>query len=104
MILTLLVLSTNFRSVEAASSGFSTPINISANQGDSILPQMAVSGNNVYVIWNDNSTGKYGIIFTKSTDGGTTFGAPIDISRNIGSSGSPQFAVSGNLALHLSSF
>ena len=96
MILTLLVLSTNFRSVEAASSGFSTPINISANQGDSILPQMAVSGNNVYVIWNDNSTGKYGIIFTKSTDGGTTFGAPIDISRNIGSSGSPQFAVSGN--------
>jgi predicted secreted protein with PEFG-CTERM motif len=96
VILTLLVLSTNFRSVEAVSSGFGTPINISGNHGDSILPQMAVSGNNVYVVWNDNSTGKYGILVAKSTDSGTTFGAPVDISRNIGSSASPQFAVSGN--------
>ncbi|MBI3623688.1 hypothetical protein HY212_06450 [Candidatus Pacearchaeota archaeon] len=96
VILTFLVLSTNFRSVEAVSSGFSTSINISGNHGDSILPQMAVSGNNVYVVWNDNSTGKYGILVTKSTDGGMTFGAPVDISRNIGSSSSPQFAVSEN--------
>jgi len=96
VILTLLVLSTNFRSVEATSSGFSTPINISTNHGDSILPQMVVSGNNVYVVWNDNSTGKYSILFAKSSDGGTTFGAPVDISRNIGTSSSPQFAVSGN--------
>ncbi|HYL66811.1 MAG TPA: hypothetical protein VEU72_06620 [Nitrosopumilaceae archaeon] len=96
VILTFLVLSVNFRSVEAASSGFSTPINISPDQGDSILPQMAVSGNNVYVIWDDNSTGKYGILFTKSNDGGTTFGTLVDISRGIGTSGSPQFAVSGN--------
>ncbi|VVC05297.1 BNR repeat-like domain protein [uncultured archaeon] len=94
-ILTLLVLSTNFKSVEAIPSGFSIPINISTNQGDSILPQMVVSGNNVYIVWNDNSTGKYGILFTKSTDGGITFGTPVDISRSIGSSGSPQFAVSG---------
>ena len=96
VILTILVFSTNFRSVEAVSSGFSTPINISSNHGDSILPQMAVSGNNVFVVWNDNSTGKYGILVTKSTDGGMTFGAPVDISRNIGTSSSPQFAVSGN--------
>ena len=96
IVLTLLVLLTNFRSVEAVSSGFTNPINISTNQGDSILPQMAVSGNDVYVIWNDNSTGKYGILFTKSTDGGMTFSPPVDIGRNIGSAGSPQFAVSGN--------
>ena len=96
VILTLLVLCANFRSVEAVSSGFSTPINISGNNGDSILPQMSVSGNNVYVVWNDNSTGKYGILFSKSADGGMTFGTPVDISRHIGSSSSPQFAVSGN--------
>jgi len=96
IILALLVLSINFRSVEATPSGFGTPINISGNNGDSILPQMAVSGNNVFIVWNDNSTGKYGILVAKSTDGGMTFGAPVDISRNIGSSSSPQFAVSGN--------
>ena len=96
VVLTLLVLSPNFRSVEAVSSGFSTPINLSTNHGDSILPQMAVSGNDVYVLWNDNSTGKYGILLSKSTDSGMTFGTPVDISRNIGSSSSPQFAVSGN--------
>ncbi|HMK32253.1 MAG TPA: hypothetical protein VK431_01375, partial [Nitrosopumilaceae archaeon] len=66
------------------------------NLGDSILPQMIVSGNDVYVLWNDNATGKYGVFLTKSTDGGTNFGAPVNISKNIGSSGSPQFAVSGN--------
>ena len=96
LILTLLVSSNNFSSVQAVSSGFSAPVNISINQGDSILPQMAVSGNDVYIIWNDNSTGKYGILFTKSTDGGMTFGTPVDIGKNIGSAGSPQFAVSGN--------
>jgi hypothetical protein len=96
VILTLLVLSINFRSVEAISSGFSNPLNISGNNGDSILPQMAVSGNNVFIVWNDNSTGKYGIFVTKSTDSGMTFGTPVDVSRNIGSSSSPQFAVSGN--------
>jgi hypothetical protein len=95
VILTLLLSSTNFKSVEAV-SGFSTPVNVSANRGDSILPQMAVSGNNVYLVWNDNSTGKYGIIFAKSTDGGMTFSTHVDISRSIGSSSSPQFAVSGN--------
>ena len=96
VILTFLVLYINFRSVEAVSSGFSTPINISGNHGDSILPQMAISGNDVFIVWNDNSTGKYGILLAKSTDGGMTFGTPVDISRNIGSSSSPQFAVSGN--------
>src|SRR5690348_1097189 len=96
VILVLLVLSTNFRSSEATSSGFMTPVNISGNNGDSILPQMVASGNNVFVLWNDNSTGKYGVFVTKSTDGGVTFGTPVDISKGIGSSSSPQFAVSGN--------
>src|SRR5690242_12290996 len=96
VILTLLVSSTHFRSVDAVSSGFTTPINISGNHGDSILPQMAISGNNMFVVWNDNSTGKYGILVAKSTDGGMTFGTPVDVSRNIGFSSSPQFAVTGN--------
>jgi predicted secreted protein with PEFG-CTERM motif len=92
----LVAFSVNLRSVEATSSGFTSPVNISNNQGDSILPQMAVSGNNVYVVWSDNSTGKFNISFAKSTDGGTNFGKSIDISKGVGSSGSPQIAVVGN--------
>src|SRR5690349_13011365 len=94
--LILVVLLGNLRSIEATQSGFTNPINISNNQGDSVIPQMAVSGNDVYILWNDNSTGKFGIFLAKSTDGGTNFGAPVNISKNIGSSTSPQFAVSGN--------
>ena len=96
IIFTLLVLSANLRLVEAEPSEFTKPVNISASNGDSILPQMAVSGNSVYVVWNDNSTGIFGIFLAKSVDGGTNFGAPVNISRDIGSSSSPQFAVSGN--------
>ena len=92
----LIVVLSNLRLIEAVPSGFSNPLNISSNHGDSILPQMIVSGNDVYVLWNDNATGKYGIFLTKSTDGGTNFDTPVNISKNIGSSGSPQFAVSGN--------
>ena len=94
--LILVVLLGNLRSIEATQSGFTNSINISNNQGDSVIPQMAVSGNDVYILWNDNSTGKFGIFLAKSTDGGTNFGAPVNISKNIGSSTSPQFAVSGN--------
>lgn len=96
VIFVLLVSVTHFRSADADSSGFTAPINISGNHGDSILPHMAVSGNNVFAVWNDNSTGKYGILVAKSTDGGLTFGTPVDVSRNIGTSSSPQFAVTGN--------
>ena len=96
VVLMLAALSASLRSVEAVSSGFSNPVNISSNNGDSILPQMVASGNDVYVLWNDNATGRYGIFLAKSIDGGTNFGAPVDISRGVGSSSSPQFAVSGS--------
>jgi predicted secreted protein with PEFG-CTERM motif len=96
LVVMLIVVLPNLRSIEAVPSGFSNPLNISSNLGDSILPQMAVSGNEVYILWNDNATGQYGIFLTKSTDGGTSFGVPVNISKNIGSSGSQQFAVSGN--------
>ena len=96
LVVMLIVVFPNLRSIEAMTSGFSNPINISNSFGESILPQIAVSGNDVYVLWNDNATGKFGIFLTKSTDGGTNFGTRVNISRDIGSSGSPQFAVSGN--------
>ena len=96
LVVMLIVVLPNLRSIEAEPSVFSNPLNISNSLGESILPQIAVSGNDVYLLWNDNATGKFGIFLTKSTAGGTNFGTPVNISKNIGSSSSPQFAVSGN--------
>ena len=39
-----------------ASQSVGTPINVSNNLGSSITPQIAISGNNVYVTWTDIST------------------------------------------------
>ena len=68
----------------------STPeksINLSNNIGFSSWPSVFSNGNNtIYVGWEDNSTGNYELLFTKSTDGGTTFSDPINLSSNNGTS------------------
>ena len=53
--------------------------NMSDNDGDSVYPLVASSGNNVYVTWQDNVFGhnkhlNYDILFKSSSDGGHTFG------------------------------
>jgi predicted secreted protein with PEFG-CTERM motif len=73
-----------------------TPTNISNNTGDSGAPQMIVDGNNIYAVWMDDSSGKFDILFSKSTDGGATFTKPVNVSRNSQDSGYPQFVVIGN--------
>ena len=80
-------------------ASFDTPINLSNNTGFSINPQIAASGNNVYVTWNDNTANtpdNNEIFFTASNNNGTSFGPPINISNNAGSSEVPQIATSGN--------
>jgi hypothetical protein len=42
----------------------------------------APSNNNEYVVWWDNTTGNWEVSFAKSTDGGKTFGNPINISNS----------------------
>ena len=75
---------------------FSTPENISNNPGNSALPAIAVNGNNVYVIWIDDTDGFDEIFFSKSTDGGETFSTPENISNIPGISAFPAIAVNGN--------
>src|SRR5881409_2730237 len=43
---------------------------------------VAASGSNEYTVWGDNTTGNWEISFAKSTDGGKTFGDPINISNS----------------------
>ena len=63
---------------------FSTPINLSNNTGLSNNPQIATSGNNVYVTWIDNTPGNEDIFFAASNNNGTSFGTPINLSNNTG--------------------
>jgi hypothetical protein len=77
---------------------FSLPENISNTPGESIQPQFSTEGNNVYVIWMDNTTtfGEYDIFFAVSTDNGQTFSTPINLSNNVGFSVDPQISTEGN--------
>ncbi len=65
--------------VDSDSAGFTTPTQVSSPRDNSTIPQIIVSGNNVYIGWIDNTAEKFGAIFTKSNDGGTSFGKPIDL-------------------------
>jgi hypothetical protein len=61
-----------------------------------LLPQAATEGNNIFLVWEDNSTGNEEIFLRKSTNGGITFGNTTNISNNTGFSASPQIESFGN--------
>jgi hypothetical protein len=80
---------------------FGDNINISRDNSTSEFPQIAASGNNVYVVWEeeddkDDTNGNKEIYFTSSLDGGSTFGSIKNLSETNGTSEFPQIAASGN--------
>ena len=78
------------RSTDGGTTFSDTPINLSNSPGDSGRPQIAVSGSNVYVVWEDRTTKD--IYFTTSTDNGISFGNILNLSNDPHSSFSPQVA------------
>jgi hypothetical protein len=62
--------------------------NISWNIGSSYDPQLAISGRNLYVLWEDNSQGglTFDLIFRASSDGGRNFAEKQNIARYLGES------------------
>jgi len=76
-----------FKRSSDAGDTFGKEINLSNNNGFSEHPQLATSGNNVYIVWADNTfSANREIFFVRSTDGGNTFDNPINLSDNIGDS------------------
>ena len=53
------------------------------------FPQIALDGNNVYVVWQDNTPGNYDIFLQRSLSNGTKFGDR-NVSNNNGTSELPQ--------------
>lgn len=86
---------------------FGGAINLSNNPGTSILldlstgatfaPQLAAFGKNVYVAWDDDSSGNSDIFFRASADEGTSFHAVINLSNDSERSVAPSLASFGNL-------
>ncbi len=76
---------------------FGPTINLSDNINlkSSQNPDIAVSGNNVYVVWEDRTDGEGSILLRISNDKGSTFGDVIDLSDGR-SSQEPQIAVMDN--------
>ena len=74
---------------------FGNLTNLSNNTGFSSNPQITAFGNNVYVVWRDNSSGNDDIYFSSSVDNGTTFNGIENLSNNDGRSDKPQIAAVG---------
>ena len=74
---------------------FQPAINLSNNNGTSLWPRLAVSGNDIYVTWYDYTTHISEIFFSHSSDGGKTF-ETTNLSENIGVSFNPWIAASGD--------
>jgi hypothetical protein len=78
---------------------FGAPDNISNTSADSTNPHIVVSGNNVYVVW-EEGTDEFlidDIFIARSTDGGKNFDPPQNISNSeFADSADPSVSVSGN--------
>ena len=73
---------------------FSTPDNLSENTGGSGNPQISSEGNNVYVVWDDNTPGNNDIFFITNNQPFGLFGSTLNLSQNDGNSVNPQISSS----------
>ncbi len=73
---------------------FTSAKTLSNNAGDSTNPNVSVSGNNVYVVWEDDTAGGSEIILVRSTNNGVNFAPSRNISNSPGESFNPRIAIS----------
>jgi len=63
---------------------FGSQVQVSAASVDgAFLDAMAISGDNVYIVWHQWD-GHWALLFARSTDSGATFGAPVNLSGSSG--------------------
>jgi hypothetical protein len=68
-------------------------------------PQVTANRSNVYAVWMDRSVGNGDIFFARSTDNGTNFYQPVNLSHNPANSFGPQIAsFGGNVYVAWSDF
>jgi hypothetical protein len=86
-----------FKRSSDTGNSFNTTENLSNTNGSSTDPQITATGNNAYIVWSDNTTGNGDIYFKSSTDNGTSFSFPKNLSTNLdGPALFPQVEAIGN--------
>lgn len=75
---------------------WSSPQNISHSPTRPEMPKVAVDGNNVHVVWDDNNPAPTEILYAKSTDSGAHWSSPRNISSTSEISESQSIGVDGN--------
>lgn len=75
---------------------FSPDLRLTNNAGQSALPEVAVSGSSVHVVWEEDTTGNYEIFYMRSTDNGATWGSVIRLTNANGISGYAHVSASGS--------
>ena len=85
------------RSTDGGKS-FSSPLSLSGSSRSNVFnPEVSSNDNNVYVVWQGQSTnGNQDIFLRKSSNYGASFSAAENISNDPGGSGNPDIAVVGN--------
>lgn len=68
---------------------------LTRNSGSSVYPSIAVSGNNVHVVWQDETPGNSEIFYKRSENNGIIWGKQKRLTKNNGISSSPTVAVLG---------
>jgi len=63
---------------------FTEPINLSRSEKVSVNGGIQVSGDNVYMVWEETTEATSDIFFAKSIDNGKTFGIPVNLSNSKG--------------------
>ncbi|HLG16440.1 MAG TPA: sialidase family protein [Blastocatellia bacterium] len=73
---------------------FRAPSNLTPDVGGVFSPRVALDSiETVNIVWGDISTGVKRVLFFRSTDRGSTFNEPIDVSRSPGEAFSPEIAM-----------
>jgi N,N-dimethylformamidase beta subunit-like, C-terminal len=75
---------------------FNRTINLSNNTGGSLDPRMAISGSNVFVVWEHTPGNNGEIYFARSTNNGANFSKSVNIGNNSGFNGLPEISTAKN--------
>jgi hypothetical protein len=75
---------------------FGPLINVGIGEGGSIDPRMAISGNNIYLIWEHSPKNNGEIYFTRSVDNGASFEKARNLGNSTGLNGYPQVVANGD--------
>ena len=87
-----------FRSSSDNGVSFNSPSRLSANVIDSVGPNIAAAGENVYVVWaSSNPNGFPNIFFRKSIDGGESFDNTLNLQNDLTDHMSPEIVATGQI-------